>query len=38
MKEQLKRRSFAEKEELLSVLSELISVIPLDLILRVFAD
>jgi hypothetical protein len=30
MKEQLKGRSFAEEEELLSVLSELMSPIPLD--------
>jgi hypothetical protein len=38
MKEQLKGRSFAEEEELLSVLSELMSEIPLDMILRVCAD
>jgi hypothetical protein len=38
MKEQLKGRSFAEEEELSSVLSELISEIPLDMIVLVFAD
>jgi hypothetical protein len=38
MKEQLKERNFAEEEELLSVLSEPISEIPSDLILRGFAD
>jgi hypothetical protein len=38
MKEQLKGGSFAEEEELLSVLSELMSAIPPDMILRVFAD
>jgi hypothetical protein len=37
MKEQLKERSFAEEEELLSVLSELMSEIPLGIILPVFA-
>jgi hypothetical protein len=38
MKEQLKGTSFAEDEEFLSVLSELMSDGPLDRILRVFAD
>jgi hypothetical protein len=38
MKEQLKRRSFVEEEELLSVLSELMSQIAPDMILRVFDD
>jgi hypothetical protein len=37
-KEHLKGRSFAEEEELLSVLSELMSEIPPDISLRVFAD
>jgi hypothetical protein len=37
-KEQLKGRSFAEEEELLSVLSELMSEIPPGMIVRVFAD
>jgi hypothetical protein len=38
MKEQLKGRSFAEEEELLFVLSDVMSEIPLDMILPVFAD
>jgi hypothetical protein len=38
MKEQLKRRSFAEREELSSVLSKLRSEIPPHMILQVFAD
>jgi hypothetical protein len=38
MKEQLKGRSFAEEEQLLSVLSERMSEIPPDMILRLFAD
>jgi hypothetical protein len=38
MKEQLKGRGFAEKKELLSVLSELMSEAPPDMIVRVFAD
>jgi hypothetical protein len=38
MKEQLKGRSFAGEEGLLSVLAELMSEIPPDMILRVFAD
>jgi hypothetical protein len=38
MKEQLKGRSFAEEEELLSVLSAFMSEIPCDMVLRVFAD
>lgn len=37
MKERLKDRNFAEEEELLSGLSKLMSEIPLDMILRVFA-
>jgi hypothetical protein len=37
MKEQLKGRSLTEEEELLSVLSELMSEIPPDMIFRVFA-
>jgi histone-lysine N-methyltransferase SETMAR len=38
MKEQLKGRSFAEEEELSLVLSQCMSEIPPDMILRVFAD
>jgi histone-lysine N-methyltransferase SETMAR len=38
LKEQLKGRSFSEEEELLSALSELMSEIPPDMILRVFED
>jgi hypothetical protein len=38
MKEQLKGRSFAEEEELLSVLSEPMSDIPRAMMLQVFAD
>jgi hypothetical protein len=38
MKEQLKERSFAEEEELLPVFSELMSEIPLGMILPMFAD
>jgi hypothetical protein len=38
MKEQLNRRNFGEKEEFLSVLSELMSEIQLDMIIRVSAD
>jgi hypothetical protein len=38
MKEQLKGRSFLEEEELLSVLSELMSEVPPDMILQVFVD
>jgi hypothetical protein len=38
MKEQLKRSNVAEEEELLSVLSDLMSEIPPDIILRVFVD
>jgi hypothetical protein len=38
MKEKLNERHFAEEEEILSVLSELMSEIPPDVILRVFAD
>jgi hypothetical protein len=38
MKEQLKGRSFTEEEEFLSVFSELMNEIPLDMIMRVFAD
>jgi hypothetical protein len=38
MKEHLKEKSFAEEEELLSVLSELVSEIPPDMIVRVSAD
>jgi hypothetical protein len=38
MKERLRERSFAEEEELASVLSELISEIPPDMTPRVFAD
>jgi hypothetical protein len=38
MKEQLKERSFADDEELLSVLSEFMSGILSDMILRFFAS
>jgi hypothetical protein len=38
IKEELKGRSFAEEEYLLSVLSELMSDIPPDMIMRVFTD
>jgi hypothetical protein len=38
IKEQLKGRSFAEENELLSVFSELMSEIPPDMIFWVFAD
>jgi hypothetical protein len=38
MKEQLKERSFADEEEVLPVPSGLISEIPPDMSLRVFAD
>jgi hypothetical protein len=38
MKEQLKGRSFTEEEGLSSVLSELMTEILTDMILRVFAD
>jgi hypothetical protein len=38
MKKQLKGMSFVEEEELLSVLSEFMSEIPPDMILRVFTD
>jgi hypothetical protein len=38
MKDQLKGRSFADEEDLFSVLSELISEIRPDIILRVFTD
>jgi hypothetical protein len=38
LRERLKERSFAEEEDLLSVLSELMSKFPSDMILRVFAD
>jgi hypothetical protein len=38
MKEQLKITNFAEEEELISALSELVSEISPDMVLRVFAD
>jgi hypothetical protein len=38
MKKQLKRRSLAESEELLPVLSHFISEIPSDMILQLFTD